>query len=132
MPLVALIVVAVSYYAYRRATAPVAPAAATSPRQAGSHTITPPPPAVTPAVVQPPAIAMQPISPPNVAPRLAPEMVLPIQDQATIDFSIGSPVIKRGGADDEAMREALKEIEEATKNLTIPPSKQPSSPAPKN
>lgn len=59
---------------------------------------------------------------PAVAPRVAPEMRIPIQDRATIDFSIGAPVVRSGGSDAEVLEKALRQMEEATKNISFPPS----------
>ena len=62
---------------------------------------------------------------PIVAPRNDPvpgPLVVPIQDGATIDFSYGAPMVKRQGKDQEALDRALKEMAEATKNVTFPSS----------
>ena len=82
----------------------------------------PAPPALEPpALVIPelPSIAL-----PTVAskPRLdptprAPEV--PIQNQATIDFSTGAPVVRVQGKDQEALEAALKEMAEVTKDARI-------------
>jgi hypothetical protein len=50
---------------------------------------------------------------------------VPIQHGATIDFSTGSPMVKMQGKDQEALDKALKEIAEATKDVTFPPSPPP-------
>ena len=49
---------------------------------------------------------------------------VPIQDTATIDFSIGAPVVRSGGKDQEALDKALKEMAEATKDVSFPPTKK--------
>lgn len=128
VPIVVLISIAAGYFGYQRWIAPAIKPPAASARSAQDRAITPPPPAIPPVAVQPPVIATQPLALPPPPRRVAPELFLPIQNQATIDFSIGSPVIKRGGSDEEAMQRALKEMEEATKNLAIPPAKKDSAP----
>lgn len=49
---------------------------------------------------------------------------VPIQDGATIDFSIGAPVIRSQADDKAAIEKALKEMTEATKDVTFPPTKK--------
>ena len=95
----------------RAATAP--PAVRLAPRPA-SHPLTTAPAPAAPASAS---------TAPSVAPaRLAaPPPEVPIQDGATLDFSIGAPVVRSGGADTEALARALKEMEEATKNATFEP-----------
>lgn len=124
VPIAVLILVAVGFYFYRQGALPMVPPPAKPPRATRSAPVEPPPPALPLIVATPPVITPKPIALPPPPQRLAPELILPIQDQATIDFSIGSPVIKRGGSDTEAMNRALKEMAEATKNLTIPPPKK--------
>jgi hypothetical protein len=53
------------------------------------------------------------------------KMEVPIQDGATIDFSIGAPVVRSGGDDTKALEKALKEMEAATKDTKFAPTKQP-------
>jgi hypothetical protein len=53
------------------------------------------------------------------------KMEVPIQDGATIDFSIGAPVVRSGGEDTLAIEKALKEMEAATKDTKFGPTKQP-------
>lgn len=130
MPVVVLAVIAIGFYFYRRGALPVKPPASAAAPITRDDPVEAPPPAVPPVTAEAPIVAMKPIVLPPIrlpAPpqRLAPEMVLPIQDQATIDFSIGSPVIKRDSSDAEALQRALKEMEEATRHLVIPPSKKP-------
>ena len=75
-------------------------------------------------------IAMPKIVPPaRPAPLVAPRndpvpgpLQVPIQDGATIDFSYGAPMVKMQGKDQEALDRALKEMAEATKNVTFPSS----------
>jgi hypothetical protein len=44
---------------------------------------------------------------------------VPIQNQVTIDFSTGAPVVKSHGKDQEALEAALKEMSEAIKDARI-------------
>lgn len=120
VPILVLIVVAIGVYFYRQGALPLVKPVTKPARSTGTVVIEPPPPAFPVVVAAPPVITPKPIALPPPPQQLAPELVLPIQDQATIDFSIGSPVIKRDGSDAEALKKALKEIEEATRNLTIP------------
>ena len=46
---------------------------------------------------------------------------VPIQDGATIDFSIGAPVVRSQGDDKAALEKALKEMAEATKDTQFSP-----------
>jgi hypothetical protein len=72
---------------------------------------------IAPPVFAPPAIS-------NARPTRLPELpVVPIQPGATIDFSSGGPVVKVQGADKEALEQALKEMAEATKDVSIQPRK---------
>lgn len=67
-------------------------------------------------------------TPPEVKFRVEPpalKMEVPIQDGATIDFSIGAPVVRSGGDDQLAIEKALKEMEAATKDTKFAPTKQP-------
>lgn len=96
-----------------------------------------PPPAVPLVAVEPPvmtahAITAPPVQLPAPPRQVAPEMAIPIQDRATIDFSIGAPVVRSGGSDAEALEKALRQMEEATKNISFPPtaSREESAPAP--
>ncbi len=86
-----------------------------------------PPPTFLPADAPAPRIVLpESVSRPQVVP-LVPE--IPIQDGATIDFSIGAPVVRSGGADTEALDRALREMAEATRNTTFPPPpEQPAEP----
>lgn len=89
--------------------------------------IPPPPlPEVQVSVPQlPPPAPARPV--PIVAPRNDPvpgPPEVPIQDNATIDFSTGAPVVKKGGKDQEAIDRALKEMAEATKDISFPPTKK--------
>ncbi len=52
---------------------------------------------------------------------------VPIQNGATIDFSLGAPIVRSQGADKEALDKALKEMAEATRDVQFapPPAKKP-------
>ena len=41
---------------------------------------------------------------------------VPIQNQATIDFSTGAPVVRTGGKDQDALDKALKEMSDVLKD----------------
>lgn len=83
-----------------------------------------PPPAgmvvAAPPVTPPP----QPIRIPPPEPIIPTRLEVPIQDKATIDFSIGAPVVRSGGADTEAMERALKQMAEATKDIKFSPAEK--------
>jgi hypothetical protein len=83
-------------------------------------------PAQSASVVVAPPVANLPevIRVPAPKPVLPTKLEVPIQDQATIDFSIGAPVVRSGGADTEALERALKQMEEATKDLQFVPKKK--------
>ena len=53
-------------------------------------------------------------------PRTHAPAVVPIQDGKTIDFSSGKPVIKDSSADKAKLDAAVKEIDEASKDVTFP------------
>lgn len=55
--------------------------------------------------------------------------VVPIQDGKTIDFSSGQPVVKDSPADRAAMEKALKEMDEAAKDVTFPATETATKPA---
>lgn len=91
-----------------------------------------PPPPLPPPELPLPVIAEPFIAPPAVPPLPLPaiatvqptapkpeRMIVPIQDGVTIDFSYGAPHIKTQGKDAEELEKALKEMAEATKDLTI-------------
>lgn len=50
------------------------------------------------------------------------KLEVPIQDGATIDFSIGAPVVRSQGDDKAALEKALKEMADATKDVQFPAS----------
>jgi len=55
-------------------------------------------------------------------PRLAVrgQAAVPIADGKTLDFSSGKPVIRDGAADKAALDAAVREIDEASKDVTFP------------
>jgi hypothetical protein len=81
---------------------------------------------LVPARVAPPVIAAPtatavttaaaPLPPAPARPRFTP-LETPIQDKATIDFSIGAPVVRSDGDDKDALERALKNMAEATKDV---------------
>jgi hypothetical protein len=87
------------------------------------------PPLDPPALVIPelPAFTIPPL--PNIRPSMpiapaADRPEVPIQDQATIDFSTGAPVVRRHGKDQEALEAALKEMSEVIKDAKIEVNKK--------
>lgn len=90
------------------------------------------PPEFVPPPLPEVVIATPPIPPPSLsAPLIAPRndpvpgpLEVPIQNGATIDFSLGAPMVKMQGKDQEALDRALKEMAEATKDVTFPPPRK--------
>jgi hypothetical protein len=79
------------------------------------------PPIELPALVIPEIPA---IKPPVVSSQTRSDPILgrpevPIQNQATIDFSTGAPVVRVHGKDQDALEAALKEMAEVTKDAKI-------------
>lgn len=66
----------------------------------------------------------------NAAAVGAPMVDLTQHDRQTIDFSSGRPVIKDSPADQAALAAGLKDIAEATKDVTVGPPAKPASPPP--
>ncbi|MEX2044814.1 MAG: hypothetical protein WD941_05630 [Opitutus sp.] len=87
-------------------------------------------PPLPPVNFPPPDLAVPVIEPPPVSQTRGMTMPLevPIQDGATVDFSIGAPVVRSGGADTEALDRALKEMAEAAKGVVFPPAGEPPAP----
>jgi hypothetical protein len=92
-----------------------------------------------------PAITVPPPNFPTVAPAVipaprpkifqSPPLEIPIQDHATIDFSLGAPMVRSGGTDGAALEQALKNMDDATKNMKFGPGTTPTPnppPAPAN
>lgn len=73
---------------------------------------------------RPSAKATPPMAP--SAARPAPRPEVPIQDQKTIDFSSGQPVVKDSAQEKAIMASAVREINEAVKNVHFdPPATKP-------
>ena len=95
-----------------------------------------PPPATTPAIVrdqnflapsipalQPPPLAnVRRVQRPAGTAVAAPPQVVPIQDGATIDFSVGAPMVRSGGTDADALKKGLQDIEDAEKGAVFGPA----------
>lgn len=68
-------------------------------------------------------------------PLLAQPLEVPIQDQATLDFSYGAPMVKSGGAEADALERSLREINTALKDIAVGADGKiapaPTSPPPK-
>ena len=82
------------------------------------------PPLEPPALVIPelPALTIPPLPP--IRPPVRSDPILsrpevPIQNQATIDFSTGAPVVRTHGKDQDALEKALKEMSDVLKDATI-------------
>lgn len=90
------------------------------------------PPEIAPPELPAPVVEMPTIplpSPGSILPdttfrdnRQPMQMEVPIQNRATIDFSIGAPVVRSNPDDVEALDKALKEMAEATKDTKFPPA----------
>jgi hypothetical protein len=83
-------------------------------------------PVAIPAPEPPPLVIATPniVPPPLPVRRIDPilgQPEVPIQDATTIDFSTGGPQIKTQGKDQAALEQALKEIAESTKDVSIKP-----------
>ena len=50
---------------------------------------------------------------------IPPRPEVPIQNQATIDFSTGAPVVRTHGKDQDALEKALKEMSDVIKDAKI-------------
>ena len=80
---------------------------------------------------QPPAPASMPMptaqAEPAPATRPSPTVEIAIEDGKTIDFSKGSAEIRSNPSDQDAIAAALKEMQEATKDMTFgaPPKQIP-------
>ena len=62
---------------------------------------------------------------PPVPTVAAPRPVVPIQNQKTIDFSSGQPVVKDSAQDQAILNSAVKEMTEATKDIRFAPTPPP-------
>lgn len=82
---------------------------------------------VAPPAIEPPALVIPEIPtlrPPVIPPPPRSDPILgrpevPIQNQATIDFSTGAPVVRVHGKDQDALEAALKEMAEVAKDARI-------------
>ena len=132
-------VIAAAYFIARRPTPPAPGGTADrTPPASQTRSVAPGPVYATPAPVATQTAPGRPMTTATpVAPRVqrkteSPKPVVPIQDGATIDFSIGAPVVRSGGTDTEALERSLKEMATATKDVTFPPPAKPApEPAPK-
>ena len=80
----------------------------------------PPPPLEPPALVIPEIpTRIPPIRPLSRNDPILDRPEVPIQNQATIDFSTGAPMVRVHGKDQDALDAALKEMAEVTKNAKI-------------
>jgi hypothetical protein len=80
------------------------------------------PPPIEPPVLTIPAIpplTLPPIKPPVRFDPVLSRPEVPIQNAATIDFSLGTPMVKMHGKDQDALESALKEMAEAAKGTTF-------------
>jgi hypothetical protein len=79
------------------------------------------PPLEPPVLVIPetPSLTLPAILAPQRLDAIAPRPEVPIQNQATIDFSTGAPVVRRHGKDQDALESALKEMSEVLKDAKI-------------
>jgi len=71
------------------------------------------PPLTAPALTIPPLPDIRPVTRSDPILGLP---VVPIQNQATIDFSTGAPVVRTGGKDQDALDKALKEMSDVLKD----------------
>jgi hypothetical protein len=74
-----------------------------------------------PALVIPeiPTFKLPVVPPPPRSDPIPGRPEVPIQNQATIDFSTGAPVVRVHGKDQDALEAALKEMAEVTKDVKI-------------
>ena len=63
--------------------------------------------------------ALPPIAPVSRSEPIPSRPEIPIQNQATIDFSTGAPVVRTHGKDQDAIESALKEMSEVLKDAKI-------------
>jgi len=104
-------------------TRPMAPPAPTEPSPAVVFRPPPAPPrsVETPTPVAPALPAANP-NPVASAPAPAPKPDVAIEDGKTIDFSRGAPQVKDNANEQAIIARALKEMEEATKDVTFGPT----------
>lgn len=87
-----------------------------------------PPVQLTPVQLQPVQLPPLRLPPPPREPLVITQQVIPIQNNATIDFSIGAPVVRSDGADKEALERSLREMADATKDISFPPTPKKEEP----
>jgi hypothetical protein len=90
------------------------------------------PPLEPPALVMPeiPALTLPAFSPGRRSDPIPSQPEVPIQNQATIDFSTGAPVVRTHGKDQDALEQALKEMSDVIKDAKIEVKKTPETTAP--
>jgi hypothetical protein len=126
--------IALGWWGSHRSTPETVPQAAAPGRK---HLSPPPPEPVQPppASIEPLVLAPTPFTPPPVVvPGARP--AVRIQDGKTIDFSSGKPVVKESGEEKAIIDAAVKEMDEAAKNVRFGPTppatgekRQPAVPA---
>lgn len=94
----------------------------------------------TPAAPVPPPVTLTKPTPPAATPAVttskagptasavaqpAPNPPVAIQDNKTVDFSSGKPVVKNSAEDKAAIDAAVKEMDAATKDITFGPTPSP-------
>jgi hypothetical protein len=79
------------------------------------------PPLEPPALVIPetPTVTLPTFLPPRRIDPVPPRPEVPIQNQATIDFSTGAPVVRTHGKDQDELEKALKEMSDVIKDAKI-------------
>lgn len=77
------------------------------------------PPLVIPEIPVMTVPTLQPIRPTTRSDPIPPRPEVPIQNQATIDFSTGAPVVRTHGKDQDALERALQEMSEVLKNTKL-------------
>jgi hypothetical protein len=124
---VVVVAIAGIYLALIRRTGPAAPGFSRQrptprelqPAEAARPTL--PPLVMASPTLPPPPLSREFAAPPVAVRRAAEPMEVPIQDNTTIDFSIGAPVVRSQTKDQEALDRALREMAEAAKGVTFPP-----------
>lgn len=83
----------------------------------------PPPPVINVPPPELPLAKMEPLRlPPPAREQIVPtKLIIPIQDGATIDYSPGAPLLRQDGPDKAAIERAMREMNEATKDITFTP-----------
>ena len=81
------------------------------------------------ATARPAAVAPVPAATRTLAPE-PPPVDLVKTDGKTVDFSSGQPVVKKSAEDQTAIDAALKDMADATKDVTFEAPKKPAEPPP--